>query len=125
MKEQVDFIRQQLPSKMTIEKEILPSPLNEFALQYFPVLTADGKQLFFTRRAGTTTSDKEDIFFSQLLLEQGWTLPQSISSKINSSFNEGTCSITADGNFLIFTSCDASDSQGSCDLYSAEKMEGE
>ena len=67
MKEQVDFIRQQLPSKMTIEKEILPSPLNEFALQYFPVLTADGKQLFFTRRAGTTTSDKEDIFFSQLL----------------------------------------------------------
>ena len=28
MKEQVDFIRQQLPSKMTIEKEILPSPLN-------------------------------------------------------------------------------------------------
>lgn len=125
MKEQVDFIRQQLPSKMTIEKEILPSPLNEFALQYFPVLTADGKQLFFTRRAGTTTSDKEDIFFSQLLLEQGWTLPQSISSKINSSFNEGTCSITADGNFLIFTSCDAPDSQGSCDLYSAEKMEGE
>ena len=125
MKEQVDFVRQQLQLKMTIEKEILPSPLNEFALQYFPVLTADGKQLFFTRRTGTTTSDKEDIFSSQYLPVGEWTFPQSISSKINSSFNEGTCSVTADGKFLIFTSCDAPDSQGSCDLYSAEKVEGE
>jgi len=125
MKQKVDFLRKQLPLKMNIEKEILPSPLNGFALQYFPVLTADGKQLFFTRRGGTSSYDKEDIYISQAESTQIWTAPQSISTKINSSFNEGTCSVTADGNFLIFTSCDSPDSQGSCDLYSSEKLGGE
>ena len=125
MKQKVDFLRKQLPMKMNIEKEILPSPLNGFALQYFPVLTADGKQLFFTRRGGTSSYDKEDIYISQAESPKIWTAPQSISAKINSSYNEGTCSVTADGNFLIFTSCDAPDSQGSCDLYSAEKVGGE
>ncbi len=125
MKDRVDFVRAQIPRKMQIEKEILPTPLNGFALQYFPVLTADGKQLFFTRRGGTAAFDKEDIYISQAESSQIWTAPQSISAKINSSYNEGTCSVTADGNFLIFTSCDAPDSQGSCDLYSAEKVGGE
>ncbi|MCM0042241.1 MAG: OmpA family protein [Algoriphagus sp.] len=125
MKKKVGFVRKQLPLKMNIEKEILPSPLNGYALQYFPVLTADGKQLFFTKRGGTSSSDKEDIYISQAESSNTWTAPQSISSQINSSYNEGTCSVTADGNFLIFTSCDAPDSQGSCDLYSAEKVAGE
>ncbi len=125
MREKMDFVRKQLPLKMNIEKEILPSPLNGFALQYFPVLTADGKQLFFTRRGGTSSYDKEDIYISQAESSKIWTAPQSISPKINSSYNEGTCTVTADGNFLIFTSCDSPDSQGSCDLYSAEKIGGE
>jgi outer membrane protein OmpA-like peptidoglycan-associated protein/tetratricopeptide (TPR) repeat protein len=125
MKKRLDFVEELLPQKKEIEKEILPPPLNGFALQYFPVLTADGKQLFFTRRGGTAAVDKEDIFISQAESAQIWSSPQSISSKINSSYNEGTCSVTADGNFLIFTSCDAPDSQGSCDLYSVEKVGGE
>jgi outer membrane protein OmpA-like peptidoglycan-associated protein len=125
MKQTIDFVRKQLPLKKNIEKEILPSPLNGFTLQYFPVLTADGKQLFFTRRRGTSAIDTEDIYISQAESSQVWSIPQSISSKINSSYNEGTCSVTADGNFLIYTSCDAPDSQGSCDLYSVEKFEGE
>ncbi len=125
MQKKIDFVEALLPQKKEIEKEILPSPLNGFALQYFPVLTADGKQLFFTRRGGTAAYDKEDIYISQAESAQIWTIPQSISSKINSSYNEGTCSVTADGNFLIYTSCDAPDSQGSCDLYSVEKVGGE
>ena len=65
MKAKIDFVLKQLPLILNIEKEILPSPLNSFALQYFPVLTADGKQLFFTRRGGTTALDKEDIYISK------------------------------------------------------------
>ena len=125
MKTKVDFVRKQLPLILNIEKEILPSPLNDFVLQYFPVLTADGKQLFFTRRGGTSAQDKEDIYISNAESDKIWTAPQSVSNQINSSYNEGTCSVTADGNFLIFTSCDSPDSQGSCDLYSAEKVGGE
>ena len=45
MKSQMDFLSKQLGSSMAIEKEMLPEPLNLFKLQYFPVLTADGKQI--------------------------------------------------------------------------------
>ena len=125
MKAQMDFLAIQLDQKRAITKEVLPEPLNRFALQYFPVLTADGKQLFFTRRGGTAHFDKEDIYLSFANDSGGWSSPESISSRINSPYNEGTCSVTADGNFLIFTSCDAPDTLGSCDLYSTEKVDGE
>lgn len=124
MKAKMDFLVVQLTQKRAITKEVLPEPLNGFALQYFPVLTADGKQLFFTRRGGTAHFDKEDIYLSYADSTAGWSSPQSISPSINSPYNEGTCSVTADGNFLIFTSCDAPDTQGSCDLYSTQKIGG-
>ena len=124
MQSQMDFLGSQLGDIRSIEKEMLESPLNEFKLQYFPVLTADGEQILFTKRDGTGNLDKEDIFTSFADGEGGWTEPKSIAQTINSPYNEGTCSVTADGNILIFTSCDAPDSQGSCDLYVAYKVNG-
>lgn len=124
MKAQMDFMGSKLGDIMVIEKEVLPSPLNEFQLQYFPVLTADGEQILFTKRDGTGNYDKEDIYTAYKRADDGWTPPQSIAQTINSPYNEGTCSVTADGNILIYTSCDAPDSQGSCDLYVAYKVNG-
>ncbi|MEP2298040.1 OmpA family protein, partial [Algoriphagus sp.] len=96
----------------------------EFLLQYFPVLTADGEQILFTKRDGTGNNDKEDIFMSFVSPEGNWSKPQSIAQTINSPYNEGTCSVTADGNILIYTSCDAPDSEGSCDLYIVYRVNG-
>ncbi|MBC6366553.1 OmpA family protein [Algoriphagus sp. AK58] len=124
MKTQIDFLSTQLDKAQTIQKEMLLSPLNEFQLQYFPVLTADGEQILFTKRDGTGNFDKEDIFTAYVTPDRKWTKPQSIAQTINSPYNEGTCTITADGNILIYTSCDAPDSQGSCDLYVAYKVNG-
>ncbi len=124
MKEKIEFLSSQLDKVQTIQKEILLTPLNEFQLQYFPVLTADGEQILFTKRDGTGNFDKEDIYTAFLTNSGGWTKPQSIAQTINSPYNEGTCSITADGNILIYTSCDAPDSQGSCDLYVAYRING-
>ncbi|MEP0711498.1 MAG: tetratricopeptide repeat protein, partial [Algoriphagus sp.] len=124
MKEQMDFLATQLGTFREIEKERLPEPLNEFLLQYFPVLTADGEQILFTKRDGTGNNDKEDIFMSFVSPEGNWSKPQSIAQTINSPYNEGTCSVTADGNILIYTSCDAPDSEGSCDLYIVYRVNG-
>ena len=123
-KDQMEFLTLQLENIQEIEKEKLPSPLNEFQLQYFPVLTADGKQILFTKRDGTGNNDKEDIYMAFVSPEGDWSKPQSVAQAINSPYNEGTCSITADGNILIYTSCDAPDSEGSCDLYIAYKING-
>lgn len=124
MKSRMDFLGTQLGKEQSIRKEILKSPLNEFQLQYFPVLTGDGEQILFTKRDGTGNFDKEDIYTAFLTPSGEWTKSQSIAQTINSAYNEGTCSITADGNILIYTSCDAPDSQGSCDLYVAYRQNG-
>lgn len=124
MQSQMDFLESQLGKVMSIEKEKLAEPLNTFQLQYFPVLTADGEQILFTKRDGTGNFDKEDIFTSFLSPDGDWSGPSSIAETINSQYNEGTCSVTADGKILIYTSCDAPDSQGSCDLYVAYKVNG-
>ncbi|EKB49434.1 OmpA family protein [Cecembia lonarensis] len=125
IKTRIDFISSQLDRRLFIEKERLPEPINGFTLQYFPVLTADSKKLLFTKRDGLENYQTEDIFVSYFDDGLGWSKPEGISEKINTYYNEGTCTISADGNILIYTSCDAPDSFGSCDLYVAYKVNGQ
>ncbi|MGY6744015.1 MAG: OmpA family protein [Cecembia sp.] len=125
IKSKIEFISNQLKKRLFIEKERLPDPINAFNLQYFPVLTADSKKLLFTKRDGIEQHLTEDIFVSFYDEELGWSKPSGISDKINTHYNEGTCTISADGNILIYTSCDAPDSFGSCDLYVAYKVNGQ
>ncbi|MBS9524866.1 OmpA family protein [Litoribacter alkaliphilus] len=121
--EQLNFIKKHIASPLDITKEKLPAPLNGFNLQYFPVLTADSRKILFTKRDGLSFHDNEDIFVSYYE-EDGWTEPSPISTTVNTNYNEGTCTISADGNILIYTSCDAPDSFGSCDLYVTYKVNG-
>ncbi|HLF36044.1 MAG TPA: tetratricopeptide repeat protein, partial [Cyclobacteriaceae bacterium] len=95
----------------------LPEVINAGPLQYFPVLTADEETLIFTTRAGSAPGFDEDIYVSEKNDAGLWTIPQPISRFINTANNEGTCSISADGKIMIFTSCQGRQSIGSCDLY--------
>jgi OmpA-OmpF porin, OOP family len=105
-KKPVDF----KPNKM-------PDVLNEFQRQYFPVLTADQQTIIFT-----VHEDKdEDIYISTKRNGQ-WQRPQSISKNLNTDKNEGTCTISADGRIMIFTSCEGRESFGMCDLYETHKV---
>ena len=119
--QKLDFLAGELANPRRIVKEKLPYPLNQFKLQYFPVLTADSKKILFTKRDGLNRSDHEDIFVA-LRNNEEWTEPLPIANSINTRYNEGTCTISADGNILIYTSCDAPDSFGSCDLYISYKV---
>ncbi|RDB03078.1 OmpA family protein [Runella aurantiaca] len=94
----------------------LPSPINGNDFQSYPVLTADLKTLIFTRFRGD-----EDLFVSQKE-ETGWSVPRSLSPIINTDKNEGTCSVSADGNTLVFTACHRPDGLGSCDLYISKRI---
>lgn len=124
MVNQIDFLETHISHFMSIEKEELPHPMNEFQLQYFPVLTAGGEQILFTRREGVGSANNEDIYTSFLDSLGHWSKPFNLSTTINSHYNEGTCTVTADGNVLIYTSCDAPDSFGSCDLFISRKKNG-
>jgi OmpA-OmpF porin, OOP family len=103
----------------------LSDTVNHFIMQYFPVLTADQSQLIFTRRVGNNSNDDEDLVVCNRDENGRWKLPVSISKNINTRLNEGTCTISADGRKLIFTSCTGRDGIGSCDLYETKKIGGD
>lgn len=98
---------------LIIDRKPLSDTVNRLQLQFFPVLTADQETLFFT---GLDQGGDEDIYVSSLI-QGSWGPPASISKSINTSSNEGTCTISADGHTLVFTGCNRVDGFGSCDLY--------
>lgn len=103
------------------EQKPLSDTVNCFAMQYFPVLTADEQQMIYTRRRGNRPEDDEDLVISTRQAG-GWSPPASLSAAINSSGNEGTCTISADGRQLIFTSCAGRKGFGNCDLFETRKV---
>lgn len=103
----------------------LSDTVNCFVMQYFPVLTADQQQLIFTRRVSNDPNADEDLVVSAKNEKGRWMPPQSISKNINTRLNEGTCTISADGRKIIFTSCVGREGIGSCDLYESKKIGGE
>ncbi len=104
----------------------VPRPLSDtvncFPMQYFPVLTADEQELIFTRRLGSGNENDEDLVVAKKDSLGRWTKPISISDNVNSEFNEGTCTISADGRQLIFTSCLGRKGYGNCDLFQSVKV---
>lgn len=120
-----EFAMQHQADKAQYNQRPLSDTVNCFALQYFPVLTADQQELIFTRRLGNGAEHDEDLVISGKESNGRWGKPQSISKNVNSILNEGTCTISADGRKLIFTSCVGRQSYGSCDLYETVKIGNE
>lgn len=98
-----------------------PTPLNKFintdAPEYLPSFSADDKTLLFTR----VVNGQEDIYYTQRDTITGdWQKPIALS-QLNTPFNEGAHTLSADGSTLIFTQCENKQGFGSCDLYISYK----
>lgn len=118
----IQFARENQQNVSAYRQRPLSDTVNAFVMQYFPVLTADQQQLIFTRRLGDGPNDDEDLVISRKDARGRWTSPESLSKNINSDLNEGTCTISADGRRLIFTSCVGRKGYGSCDLYQSVRI---
>ncbi len=122
MKENVTFAVENLQKPIDIHPAPMGATINGHPYQYFPVLTADEQNIIYTVRMGSSFYDDENIVISAKDANGNWTKPVSISPNINSQFNEGTCTISADGRILIFTTCEGRQGYGGCDLYISEKQ---
>lgn len=118
----IAFARENEKNAAAYRLKPLSDTVNAFVMQYFPVLTADQQHMIFTRRLGGGPNDDEDLVITSKNQKGRWTEPQSISKNINSELNEGTCTISADGRKLIFTSCIGRKGYGSCDLYESTRI---
>lgn len=85
------------------------SPDNE----YFPGIPADDQTLIFTR---LINGRNEDFYMSNKQNGE-YTLARNLGEPINTELNEGTVSLSADGQYIFYTACNREGSFGSCDLY--------
>lgn len=86
------------------------TPLDE----YFPGVTADSRVLIYTRLKSNRTED----FYISNKNEQGlWQASRNMGAPINTENNEGTISLSSDGEYVFFTGCNWPEGEGSCDLY--------
>ncbi|NNC94124.1 MAG: OmpA family protein [Chitinophagales bacterium] len=96
--------------------------VNTSEMEYFPALTADQEILYFTRQKGYGKYAQEDIYYSNFI-DSNWSNSRLVDEPVTTDYgNEGAHTISPDGKFLIFTSCDKRDSHGGCDLYITKKV---
>ncbi|MEN8249649.1 MAG: OmpA family protein [Bacteroidota bacterium] len=80
------------------------SKVNSFADEQIPLISADGKTMFFTRghhpeNAGGKP-DKGDVWFSQLSDTAGWSTPQKLDVSVNDKFYNGAFAYTGRNLYL-------------------------
>lgn len=118
-----DFAIDMMKHPVDFKPKLMPATINSLFAQSHPVLTADGKTMYYTTLAGLSKQDDENIVCARFT-NGAWSAPESISDNINTKDNEGTCSISMDGNSLVFVGCGRPDGLGSCDLYLSKRVNG-
>jgi len=86
--------------------------INSTQSEYFPSLTIDGKEFFFTRKV-----NGDEDFYSSKKTDTGWVKAGPLGGNVNTDQNEGAQMISQDGQWLVFTGCNRRDGWGSCDIY--------
>lgn len=85
------------------------SPVSE----YFPSLSIDGKELFFTRKVRGYDED----FFSAKKGNDDWNNSAPLGGNVNTDENEGAQMISQDGEWLVFAANNRRDGWGGFDIY--------
>ena len=118
-----DFAMDALQHPVPFDPHNLGAAINSASDEYFPGITADDQQFLFTRsdRNESGYPGQEDFYWSKKVNNE-WVTAMNIGPPINTPLNEGAPTLSADGQYLIFTGCDRSDGRGSCDLYVSRRI---
>ncbi|MGM0579633.1 MAG: OmpA family protein [Bacteroidota bacterium] len=100
--------------------------INSNMADYAPALTLDNKTMIFTSKrslSGNILSNdsNEDLYIA--VQEDGMWQEAVQLRGINSRYNEGSATLNADGNQIIFARCGSPDGYGNCDLYETHLQE--
>lgn len=99
---------------------------------YGVTISRDGKTLIFTSKRNRTPGGNrlnqtynEDLYTSERIGDDTTQWQDAFPfADINSNYNEGSPCLSAKGDFIIFSRCEAPDSKGNCDLYISQRIEG-
>lgn len=137
-----NFALEQLKDPVPFDPINLGEQINSKYDEYWPSISADGRTLVFTRLIPREDMDEverkmkqmdesrrkfleslvhkhqEDFFISHRK-DTGWTKARNLGSPINTKYNEGAQSLSADGKTMYFSACNKEGGEGGCDIYYA------
>lgn len=127
-----DFGLYAMEHPVPFDPKNLGAAINSEFPEYFPCITTDDQTLLYTRLIDDKQAYgglQEDFFVSDQK-DGEWEQSRNLGSPINSHHNEGAPTLSADGQTLIFTACEAIDGsygdgrrgRGSCDLFYTYKI---
>ncbi len=131
-----DFAVKAISTPSSFEPLNMGKAINTDRPEYFPSITADDSMFLFTRRVldenAPWGNEQEDIYVSTKQFGH-WSDGALISENINSFYNEGAPTFSADGKYVIFVGCETGNKgdyeyggdrkgYGSCDLFASEKV---
>ncbi len=96
----------------------LEAPINSTKNEYFPFLTDQGSQLYFTRREAN-----ENLYLSKKE-QTNWSIPTALDASFNTNLNEGMATFTRDARKIYFTACQRTNVQGTCDIQNGFLING-
>lgn len=102
--------------------------------EYWPFVSASGKEFYFTRKTGRGKYENEDLYKVEdfvlsdkdNLKQDSCLIKNSVPGKeiplaYNTIYNEGNMTMTADGKFVYFSASDRNDGFGRFDIYMVRK----
>ncbi|NOZ45460.1 MAG: OmpA family protein [Chlorobi bacterium] len=127
---QCNFAISAIKNPVPFNPKNLGDSINSSLDEYWPSLSADESVMIFTRllpRSNNSNMQKvslkthhEDLYISYKK-DSIWQKAHNMGPIINTRGNEGTQSISVDGQYYFFTACDRPDSFGGCDIYYTER----
>lgn len=95
-------IAKNLPAMIT--KENLGTAINSEYREIAPVISPDGKTLYYTRWKHPSNLGKDknqDVWFSELQADKSWSPAKQIGEPINNSEHNAICAISPDGKTIL------------------------
>lgn len=96
--------------------------INSSQDEYFPSITSDNQFLYYTVKESDNRYATEDIYFSEFK-NNDWSYKKSLSTSINTQYNEGAHCISSNGKYLLFSSDNhTNESMGRFDIFISKKV---
>jgi len=109
-----------MENPVEFEFENMGENINTENAEYLPFISVDGKELIFTRRLELNEDVYNEDFYKTEKINSNWI--ESSPMSINTIQDEGSITISANGIYLVYTSCYRQDGIGECDLYLCVKQ---
>jgi outer membrane protein OmpA-like peptidoglycan-associated protein len=119
IKNNADFARKAVLTPFPFAPVNLGNMVNSPEHEYFPGITADEQYLIFTR----LVNGRDEEFYRSAKIDGKYQFAENMGYPINTERNEGTVSLSADGQYIFYTACNRPGAMGSCDLY-LSKLDG-